>query len=77
MLVANKQYIQLSLFFVVLMLVFGFYSLGLNGPFLLDDFNNLSGIGTGDGVVQLSDLMRYVFSVDGSEFCGQQPVSNR
>lgn len=68
MLVANKQYIQLSLFFVVLMLVFGFYSLGLNGPFLLDDFNNLSGIGTGDGVVQLSDLMRYVFSVDGSEF---------
>ncbi|MFA7553684.1 MAG: hypothetical protein WCY88_05490 [Spongiibacteraceae bacterium] len=50
------------------MLAYFLYRLGVNGPFLLDDFHNLSGIATGGGVVGVDDLLRYLFDADGENY---------
>jgi hypothetical protein len=59
---------QLLVLLGVLVLTGGLYGLGLNGPFLLDDFTNLSAIATDGGVTSLDDLLRYMFSVSGTDF---------
>lgn len=61
-----------GLFFIVL-LTFSLYLLGVNGPFLLDDFHNIEGIAIDGGVVQFDDLLRYVFGIDGLDFSRSLP----
>ncbi|MGM8228749.1 hypothetical protein ACSV5M_19370 [Cellvibrio sp. ARAG 10.3] len=68
--------IQVTAFVVlacVMGVVFFAYQLGVDGPFLLDDFNNLSPIAIGGGVDSLADMLRYTFGWDGMDF--SRPVS--
>ena len=44
------------------------YSLGLSGPYLLDDFHNLQMISVNGGIHSWQDLLRYVFGFDGMEY---------
>lgn len=44
------------------------YTLGVNGPFLFDDFYNLQGIAVNGGIKGLSDFFRYVFGAEGYDF---------
>lgn len=53
---------------IVLALVSFAYSLGIQGPFLLDDFSSLQGIGAYGGVQNSSDLLRYILGSTGLEW---------
>ena len=44
------------------------YSLGLAGPYLLDDFHNLQMISVTGGIQSWQDLWRYAFGFDGLEY---------
>jgi len=65
--VDKQQCLYSVIFFLLLLLTFGLYSFGVNGPFLLDDFNNLANIGVDGGVTEFDDLLRYLFGVNGNE----------
>lgn len=62
----------LTLVLLVTLTLIG-YSIGIGGPFLLDDFHNLGPIAIDGGVDSLGAVLRYMFAWDGLEF--SRPVA--